>query len=250
MKISPTVSKMCLVCGNIFFRDGRHSSQWNKQKYCSSKCSLTKTGISHQDQSDNPMWKKGVTPWNKGKKGTQPVNSGSFKKGIIPWIKGKKFPERSGKNNPHWKNKTIKVCEFCSKEILLPPWRIRTKRYFCDRKCWALGTRGIGSPVFLGEEATKPLRVRIMELPEHKEWHSVILKRDKYLCVKCGSRKNLEVDHIKRFVHIVKENNIKSTDDARNCKELWDIMNGRTLCRECHRKTDTYGTKGLRKLIS
>ena len=34
---------------------------------------------------------------------------------------------------------------------------------------------------------------------------------------------------------------IKSVDDARKCDELWDTNNGRTLCRDCHRKTDTYG---------
>jgi len=74
-------------------------------------------------------------------------------------------------------------------------------------------------------------------------------KRDNYVCVLCKSRKDLEVDHIKRYLNIVNENNIKTTEDARNCKELWDISNGRTLCRECHRKTDTYGTKGTRKQL-
>ena len=25
-------------------------------------------------------------------------------------------------------------------------------------------------------------------------------------------------------------------------KKLWDINNGRTLCRDCHMKTDTWGS--------
>ncbi len=233
MKNTSELSKKCLVCGDIFYRINKRKplSHWNNRKYCSLLCSNKKEA------------------WNKGTKGLIKSNSGSFKKGIIPWIKGKKLPQLSGENNPNYKPKISKICEYCSKEILLPPWRIRTKRYFCDRVCWALGTRGKGSPVFKGEEATKPLRNRVMELPEYQLWHAEILKRDKYLCVLCSSRKDLEVDHIKRYLHIVQENNIKTTEDARNCKELWDISNGRTLCKECHRKTDTYGTKGTRKQL-
>ena len=30
---------------------------------------------------------------------------------------------------------------------------------------------------------------------------------------------------------------------AFKCKELWDINNVRTLCRECHKKTDTFCAK-------
>lgn len=227
------LSKMCLVCGDIFYRTNLRKplNHWNNRKYCSRVCSN----------------KKEV--WNKGTVGVIKSNSGSFKKGLTPWTKGKKFPELSGENHPSWKNKTIKICEFCSKEILLPPWRLRSKKFFCNRVCWALGTRGESSPVFKGAEATKPLRHRVMELPEHKQWHAEILKRDNYVCVLCKSRKDLEVDHIKRYLYIANENNIKTTEDARNCKELWDISNGRTLCRECHRKTDTYGTKGTRKQL-
>lgn len=228
-------SKKCIECKNIFYRkDSKkalHSTKyWNNKQYCSKECSNKKQ------------------PWNTGTVGLIKPNSGSFKKGIISFSKGKKFPEWSGENNPNWKPKISKTCCFCSKEVLLPPHRIiEDKKFFCNRVCWALGSRNENSPVFKGEDAVAPIRKRIMELSEHKQWHSEILKRDSYLCVLCKSRKDLEVDHIKRFLHIVNQNNIKTTEQARNCKELWDISNGRTLCRECHRKTDTYGTKGLKK---
>lgn len=231
MKNVTELSKKCLVCGDIFYRINKRKplSHWLKRKYCSRVCSN----------------KKGA--WNKGTIGLIKPNSGSFKKGIVPWTKGKKLPQFSGVNNPSWKLKISKTCDYCQEEIILPPWRIRTKKFFCNRVCWALGTRGKGSPVFKGEEAVANIRSRIDQLPEYRSWHATILRRDNYLCIQCGARKNLEVDHIKRFLHIVQENKIKTPDDARNCKELWDINNGRTLCKEYHRKTDTYGTKGTKK---
>jgi len=54
-------------------------------------------------------------------------------------------------------------------------------------------------------------------------------KLKKRKCVLCGSCINLEVDHIKplsRYLHLALDKN--------NC---------RTLCKECHIKTDTYGIK-------
>ena len=44
------------------------------------------------------------------------------------------------------------------------------------------------------------------------------------------------------------EFNILTVDQALACNELWNINNGRTLCKPCHRKTDTYGYR-TRKLL-
>lgn len=72
---------------------------------------------------------------------------------------------------------------------------------------------------------------------EYKLWRDSVLRRDKYTCIWCGliggwskeqKRKiNLEVDHIKPFA---------SYPELR-----FAIDNGRTLCKECHITTDTYG---------
>jgi len=60
----------------------------------------------------------------------------------------------------------------------------------------------------------------------------------------------LEADHIKPRCVIVNEflqNNpsLKTIeekfDSLLNYEELWDINNGRTLCKNCHKLTDTYG---------
>jgi len=68
------------------------------------------------------------------------------------------------------------------------------------------------------------------------------MKRDNYTCQECGRRSKkgekviLHVHHIISFKDIIINNNIKTLDDARNCKLLWDTSNGITLCEECHNR--------------
>lgn len=47
--------------------------------------------------------KKGKPSWNKGIKGSIKSNSGTFKKGITPWNKGRKYPQITGEKNKNWK---------------------------------------------------------------------------------------------------------------------------------------------------
>lgn len=71
---------------------------------------------------------------------------------------------------------------------------------------------------------------------EYRLWRIDIFERDKYTCVMCGQRGgDLEADHIKQFAHY---------------PELrFDRTNGRTLCKPCHRKTNTFGNSQIINLI-
>lgn len=93
------------------------------------------------------------------------------------------------------------------------------------------------------------LSKQIKNLSLYKVWRETIFKRDNWTCVWCKVRGSVELapDHIKPFSHIIHDNNITNVDEAKGCLELWDISNGRTLCRSCHIKTDTYGQKSKRK---
>jgi hypothetical protein len=89
----------------------------------------------------------------------------------------------------------------------------------------------------------------IRSMSKYYYWRQSCFERDDYICQICFERGiELQVDHIKPFSLIIKENNLINVQEAFCCDELWDINNGRTLCVECHRETDTFGT-GARILL-
>lgn len=82
----------------------------------------------------------------------------------------------------------------------------------------------------------------------YKLWRELVFKRDNWICQKCKQpKKYIHAHHIKSFSEIINKNNIKSVDDAIKCEELWDINNGLTLCKDCHRLTDNYAKWGKNK---
>lgn len=66
---------------------------------------------------------------------------------------------------------------------------------------------------------------------EYEEWRKSVFERDGYKCVIGGIAhgNKLNADHIKSF--------------SLHPELRLDVKNGRTLCEECHRKTETYGSK-------
>jgi hypothetical protein len=89
-----------------------------------------------------------------------------------------------------------------------------------------------------------PLHHSIRQMKEYKIWRFKVFKRDNFICIWCKDpSRAINADHIKAFSVILKENKISSIEEASKCMQLWDIANGRTLCVECHKTTDTYGRK-------
>jgi len=68
-----------------------------------------------------------------------------------------------------------------------------------------------------------PINTRIRGSREYKLWRKAVFERDNYTCQNCGQVGGyLEADHIKPFALFL---------------ELrFDINNGRTLCRPCHKE--------------
>jgi hypothetical protein len=63
----------------------------------------------------------------------------------------------------------------------------------------------------------------------YKMWRKMVFLRDGYRCIWCSSTKKLNADHIKSY--------------SLYPELKYDLSNGRTLCEECHKKTDSYGNK-------
>ena len=84
----------------------------------------------------------------------------------------------------------------------------------------------------------------IVNLFEYKQWRSKVFQRDNWICQTCWERGyRLAAHHIKSFSKILRENKITTIWEAQMCEELWDVNNGITLCRDCHKLTDNYGSK-------
>jgi 5-methylcytosine-specific restriction endonuclease McrA len=85
---------------------------------------------------------------------------------------------------------------------------------------------------------TKEIQILRISL-EYRLWRTAVFERDNYTCIWCRKRNGkgkavyLEADHIKPFA---------SFPELR-----FAIDNGRTLCKECHRTTDTYGNRSKSK---
>ena len=127
------------------------------------------------------------------------------------------------------KKRSVK-CSSCGNEKSL-----YSKR--CMKCLSSLRKQGIikSGKEFLGAEShwnwqggKTDLTIKIRASKEYRLWREAVFKRDNWTCIWCGYRgKKLNADHIKPFSLF---------------PELrFALDNGRTLCENCHRKTDTFG---------
>lgn len=158
--------------------------------------------------------------------------SGIYKRTKPVWNKGRPCPDDT----------KLKIRK--SKLGSSAPWMIGNQNIKGDRNpnyrkfgknhpCWK-------------ENKSRPFHNAIRQLFKYRQWRSDIFTRDNFTCVLCGTTGYVEADHYpKRFVSILKQENITTIQDAIVCEPLWDINNGRTLCKPCHDPT-----RGRRKLTN
>lgn len=147
----------------------------------------------------------------------------------------KKYCSRACQSVGYSKGTYEKKCAQCGKNFPVP-YRRRNTAKNCSIKCTGEWTRknrrGENNPRWKG--GLTPLRKKLYFSPTYKLWRTAVFERDHYTCVFCGKKGVvLNADHIKPWSLF---------------PELrFAIDNGRTLCVECHRKTDTYGWKIAKK---
>ena len=121
-----------------------------------------------------------------------------------------------------------------------------------DGKTWKLNSikkspniKGENNPNWKGGKTKLSQQIRTSA--EYSFWRMQVFKRDFFTCQHCGAKNKkgekyiFDADHIYPFSKILDDFNITSIEEAISCDKFWDIDNGRTLCRSCHMKTDTWG---------
>lgn len=165
----------------------------------------------------------------------------------------------------------IVKCFVCNLEKRIPPSRNDGRTHFCSRSCYYIHKKGQPSKLntrvninclecavlFAVPQArlstakfcSKACKHRNMDNGlttanekdrkslAYRMWRKAVFERDHYTCVSCGVLGgSLQADHIKPFALF---------------EELRFVLsNGRTLCFDCHKKTDTYGRSNIFRNLS
>lgn len=150
-------------------------------------------------------------------------------------------------------------CKICGKEYFTYLSK-NNQKITCSKKCHSelMRKKMVGNKIMLGKKLSIKTRKKLSEALKgansplwkggisslerlirnsfrYRLWYSDIFKRDNFTCQKYKIRGgDLSAHHIKNFAQILKENNIKTFQEAMNCEELWDIDNGITFSKKAH----------------
>lgn len=144
----------------------------------------------------------------------------------------------SGKNNPMWgKKRSQSVKDAISKANTGRKMTADNKLKLLSRLIGKKHTEETKLRMSLAQLGEKGGNWQGGKTAEHRlvrtraaysTWRTAVYKRDNYTCQICGEKGGkLNADHIEPL--------------AKNIDRVYDLGNGRTLCVECHKKTDSYG---------
>lgn len=186
-----------------------------------------------------------------------------FSKGNIPLNKGKKMPREVGqkisialqghKASPEARIKMSearkgfkfteeskkKMSEKAKLRIISDEHKQKLRNFHLGRKhstetkikigkYW----KGENNPNWNG--GITPINIKIRESFQYRQWRSDVFQRDNWSCQTCGIvGGKLQAHHIKSF--------------SKHPELRFELNNGITLCRECHKLTDNYGAKALKE---
>jgi 5-methylcytosine-specific restriction endonuclease McrA len=214
----------CLNCGSSINISASHFNRGGG-KYCSRSCFFT--------------FRK---PINAEKKKRCSKCKGIKDGGNVCWCKKcmKLYAKDWRKRNP---TKNIEYCRnywLNNKSQYKYKYRKSRPRYpclICGKMLWK-NAYGYCQLHYRGEHhhswkgGISPINHVLRTSKDYYVWRTAIFTRDNFTCQGCGQRGgNLQVDHIKPF--------------ALYPELRFTMDNGRTMCVECHRKTDTWGAKAL-----
>lgn len=167
-----------------------------------------------------------------------------FQAGVPSWNKGRKCPHKTGRRHHNWKggkphcgicgkkltNYNAKFCNTHRKHNWTPDQRKKIIKSRFSPVPWNKGLKGYlsGPSNAHWKGGITPINKTIRRSLEMRMWRRHVFQRDDYTCQACGQRGGkLQADHELPF--------------ALYPGLRFEVLNGRTLCNSCHRKTPTWG---------
>ena len=163
----------------------------------------------------------------------------------VAWNKGLGIWPPKGKDHPNWKSYKM-TCLMCNKDFYKNKTQLKNgEGKYCSYGCYWTNlkgkqawNKGKSNYWFNGDKnpnwkgGITPTNQVIRHSLEYKSWRDAVFMRDNYTCQICERRNGngetvyLQADHIKPFFKYP--------------LLRFDLNNGRTLCIDCHKSTDTF----------
>lgn len=214
---STLYAKKCVGCGRSFTKNKREGhSQWNRRKYCGHACFYK-----------NPTLGRPVSEETRLK-----ISIANLGRKLSTDTRKKMSDRRKGK-------------------LLSPEVREKIRQSLLGKPT---GRRSGGADSHFWRGGKTELRERFRGSAQYKEWRRKVFERDSYTCQHCGLHSGcgkaitLHADHYPIPMYGLLADVLRSVPEGADAFEyglhyanLWDIENGRTLCKACHKNTDSWG---------